>query len=70
MKTPENKNEVLELFKRGPAILESVLAELSNTELDYAPSNGSWSIRQIVHHLLVHSLMRSLENLHQDRIRE
>ena len=51
MKPPENKNEILELFKRGPSILENALAGLSDTELDYVPSNGGWSIRQIVHHL-------------------
>lgn len=52
MKPPENKNEILELFKRGPGILENALAGLSDTELDYVPSNGGWSIRQIVHHLV------------------
>jgi len=52
MKPPEDKNEILELFKRGPGILEKALADLSDTELDYVPSNGSWSIRQIVHHLV------------------
>ena len=26
MKPPENKNEILELFKRGPGILENALA--------------------------------------------
>ena len=52
MKPPENKNEILELFKRGPGILENALAGLSDIELDYAPSNGGWSIRQIVHHLV------------------
>jgi hypothetical protein len=52
MKPPENRNEILELFKRGPSILENALAGLSDTELDYVPSNGGWSIRQIVHHLV------------------
>jgi hypothetical protein len=52
MKPPENKNEILELFKRGPSILENALAGLSDIELDYTPSNGGWSIRQIVHHLV------------------
>ena len=52
MKPPENKNEILELFKQGPGILENALAGLSDTELDYVPSNGGWSIRQIVHHLV------------------
>lgn len=51
MNPPENKNEILELFKRGPGILENALAGLSDTELDYVPSNGGWSIRQIVHHV-------------------
>ena len=52
MKPPENKNEILELFKRGPAILENALSGLSDIELDYVSSNGGWSIRQIVHHLV------------------
>ena len=52
MKPPENKNEILELFKRGPGILENALAGLSDTALDCVPSNGGWSIRQIVHHLV------------------
>ena len=52
MKPPENKNEILELFKRGPAIFENSLSGLSDIELDYVSSNGGWSIRQIVHHLV------------------
>ncbi len=52
MKPPENKNEILELFKRGSGILENALAGLSDTALDFIPSNGGWSIRQIVHHLV------------------
>ena len=52
MKPPENKSEVLELFKQGPGILENTLAGLSDVELDYVPSNGGWTIRQIVHHLV------------------
>lgn len=52
MKPSENKNEILELFKRGPGILENALAGLIDTELDYVPSNEGWSIRQIVHHLV------------------
>lgn len=51
MEAPQNKNEILELFKKGPSILENALAGLSDNELDYVPSNGGWSIRQIVHHL-------------------
>jgi uncharacterized damage-inducible protein DinB len=51
MKPPEDQDKLLELFKKGTAILEDALAGLSDSELDYAPSNGGWTIRQIVHHL-------------------
>lgn len=51
MKPPENQNEILKLFKKGPSILENALAGLSDIELDYAPSNGGWTIRQIIHHI-------------------
>ena len=51
MEAPENQNEILELFKQGPSILENALAGLSDSELDYTPSNGGWTIRQIVHHI-------------------
>ncbi len=52
MNAPENKKEILELFMRGPGILEDALSGLSDKELDYIPSNKGWSIRQIVHHLV------------------
>ena len=51
MKPPENKSETLKLFKQGPTILENALEGLSDNELDYSPSKGGWTIRQIVHHL-------------------
>jgi uncharacterized damage-inducible protein DinB len=51
MEPPEDQNKILELFKQGPGILENALAGLSDTELDYTPSNGGWSIRQIIHHI-------------------
>jgi uncharacterized damage-inducible protein DinB len=52
MEPPENQKEFLELFKQGPDILENALAGLSDKELDHPPSNGGWTIRQIVHHLV------------------
>jgi uncharacterized damage-inducible protein DinB len=52
MEPPENQKEILELFKQGPGILENALKGLSNSELDYSPSNGGWTIRQIIHHLV------------------
>ena len=51
MKPPVNQNEILELFKRGPTILENALVDLKGIELDYAPINGGWTIRQIIHHV-------------------
>ena len=51
MEPPENKDKIIELFKQGPSILENALADLSDIELDYIPSNGSWTIRQIIHHI-------------------
>lgn len=51
MDAPENQNEIVELFKQGPTILENAITSLSETELDYPPQNGGWTIRQIVHHL-------------------
>lgn len=52
MEPPENQKEIIELFKQGPGILEKTLDGLSDSDLDYTPSNGGWSIRQIVHHLV------------------
>jgi uncharacterized damage-inducible protein DinB len=52
MKQPENQNEILELYKQGPGILDNALAGLSDDELDYSPSNGGWTIREIVHHIV------------------
>jgi len=51
MKSPENQKKILELFKQGPSILENALEGLSDNELDYNPSKGGWSIRQIIHHI-------------------
>ena len=33
------------------SMLENTLFGLSDNELDYVPSNGGWSIRQIIHHI-------------------
>lgn len=52
MESPKNQKEAVELFRRGPDILENALAGLSDIELDHTPSDGGWTIRQIVHHLV------------------
>lgn len=51
MEAPENKNELIEIFRSGPAELEHSLAGISEDELDYVPAAGGWNVRQIVHHL-------------------
>jgi len=45
-------SEVLAQYADGPSLLDSALAGLTETDLDLAPSADSWSIRQIVHHLV------------------
>ena len=52
MEPPKDQDKILELFKQGPGILENALTGLSSVELDYVPSSGGWSIRQIVHHVV------------------
>jgi len=51
MEPPKNQIEIIELFKKGPLILENALTGLSDSELDYSPKNGGWTIRQIIHHI-------------------
>ncbi len=42
----------LKRFVEGPAILERAVAALDASELDRQPALGSWTIRQIVHHIV------------------
>ena len=51
MEASENKDEILDLFRQGPSMIENALFGLGDNELDYTPKNGGWSIRQIIHHL-------------------
>lgn len=51
MEISDDPRKVLELFEQGPALLENTIAGLKDSELDYTPTNGGWSIRQIVHHI-------------------
>ena len=43
---------ILKQYAEGPLLLDSILTSLSETELDLALSDDSWSIRQIVHHIV------------------
>lgn len=52
MKAPDNQDSVLALYMEGPELLEHALAGLQDTDLDAIPSQGGWTIRQIVHHIV------------------
>ena len=43
---------ILAQYADGPALLDSALAGLTETDFDLTLSVDSWSIRQIVHHLV------------------
>jgi len=43
--------EILKQYADGPTLLDSALADLSESNLDLALNTDSWTIRQIVHHI-------------------
>ncbi len=52
MNPPENRDAVLTRYREGPTLLERAIAGLQDVDLDARPSQGSWTIRQIVHHIV------------------
>ena len=52
MKAPDDQESILARFMRGPALLEHALTGIRDSELDAPPSQGGWTIRQIVHHVV------------------
>ncbi len=46
-----SQREALTLFTSGVSRLETAVAGLSETDLDWVSAPGEWSIRQIVHHV-------------------
>lgn len=52
MNAPEDRDSTLSRFREGPALLEQTLMGLRDSELDFKPSGGGWSVRQIVHHIV------------------
>lgn len=48
----ESANDILAQYADGPSLLDSALSGLRKTDLDLAPGADSWSIRQIVHHIV------------------
>ena len=51
MNLPEDRDRILSRFREGPILLEQTVSSLRDSELDFKPSTGGWSIRQIVHHI-------------------
>ncbi len=47
----DTQDTTLKEYAEGPLLLDTILAGLSETELDLALNDDSWSIRQIVHHI-------------------
>ena len=51
MSEKQNHDEILDLFRRGPDILDEVLFGVSEDESRFVPAPGKWTIRQITRHL-------------------
>lgn len=51
MNAPENKDEIIEQFKQGPALLEDAIKDITESNLDYIPESDGWTIREIIHHI-------------------
>jgi len=47
-----NREAIIAEYADGPTQLEAAIAGLSEEELDLAAGDGSWTIRQIVHHVV------------------
>lgn len=52
MNVPEDRDRALSRFREGPILLEHTVMGLRDSELDFKPSGGGWSVRQIVHHIV------------------
>jgi hypothetical protein len=46
-----DRKAIIARYAAGPNQLETAIAGLSEGELDIAESDGTWTIRQIVHHI-------------------
>ena len=51
MEAPKDQDSIITRFREGPNLLDRTLAGVSEADLDTPPSQGGWTIRQIVHHL-------------------
>jgi hypothetical protein len=51
MDAPKDQAGTISRFREGPSLLEAVVTGLKDDVLDFVPSMGGWTIRQIVHHV-------------------
>jgi len=51
MKAPCDQASALVRYADGPTHLDNAIHGLAESDLDLAPSQGGWSIREIVHHI-------------------
>lgn len=52
MNAPQDRAGALRRYQEGPQHLEQVVLDLADADLDAKPSQGGWTIRQIVHHIV------------------
>ena len=45
------RDELVERYAAGPAVVRNAVAGRTDAELDRRPSSGGWSAREVVHHL-------------------
>ncbi len=52
MNAPEDREGTISRYREGSFLLEEVVNDLADDDLDAKPSQGGWTIRQIVHHIV------------------
>ena len=52
MKANEDRDAILARYREGPGLLERTIAGLQDRDLEASLSQGGWTIRQIVHHIV------------------
>jgi hypothetical protein len=45
-----DREALLQRYREGPDVLDAAAQGLSEAELDYLPSDGGWSPREVIHH--------------------
>ena len=48
----DTRETIVARYANGPSQLEAVIAGLSEGQLDIAESDDTWTVRQIVHHVV------------------